>query len=227
MNLNLGYTDVLIIKGKKAGLSLQEMAYVLATAYHETAHTMKPVVEAFWLSEAWRKKNLRYYPWHGRGFVQLTWEKNYIRAAKELNIPALATDPSLALNPGIAAEILIKGMQKGWFTGKDMDDFIDTVDEIDSEELKEYKAARKVVNGIDKALEIGKLALQYEKGLKAAGYTLDASEKPVQPIPDNPGIVLPEERKDSVEHSPGYSEPATSFIENLLKLFQTLFGGKK
>lgn len=226
MDLTLGYTNVIIIKGRKAGLSLQAMAYVLATAYHETAHTMKPVVEAFWLSEAWRKKNLRYYPWHGRGFVQLTWEKNYIRAGKELGID-LTTDPNVVLQPGISAEILVHGMQKGWFTGKDLDDYIDDVDENDDEDLKEYKASRKIVNGVDKALEIGKLALQYEKLLKAAGYGLVDTEKPSQPIPDNPGVIPKEEVHSSVEHSPGYSEPAIPFIEGLLKILTQFFGGKK
>ena len=43
-------------------LSTQEKAYMLATAYHETKYTMQPVREAYWLPEAWRKKNLRYYP---------------------------------------------------------------------------------------------------------------------------------------------------------------------
>lgn len=60
------------------GIGLKsQIAYVLATVEWETAKTFKPVREAFWLSEAWRKKNLRYYPFYGRGYVQLTWEKNY------------------------------------------------------------------------------------------------------------------------------------------------------
>jgi hypothetical protein len=49
------------------------MAYVLATTQWETAQTFKPVREAFWKDEEWRRVNLaRYYPYYGRGFVQLT-----------------------------------------------------------------------------------------------------------------------------------------------------------
>ena len=60
------------------GLSLKpQVAYVLATTEWETAHTFKPVKEAFWLSESWRKNHLHYYPYYGRGFVQLTWKNNY------------------------------------------------------------------------------------------------------------------------------------------------------
>ena len=42
------------------------LAYMLATTFHETARTMLPVREAYWLSEDWRKQHLRYWPWYGR-----------------------------------------------------------------------------------------------------------------------------------------------------------------
>ena len=45
MNMNLGDTRLLIEAGRERGLLRNQMAYVLATAYHETAHTMKPVRE--------------------------------------------------------------------------------------------------------------------------------------------------------------------------------------
>ena len=41
------------------------VAYIMATVKHETNNTFEPVEEAYWLSESWRKANLRYYPWHG------------------------------------------------------------------------------------------------------------------------------------------------------------------
>ncbi len=57
----------------------------IATIAIETAHKFVPVREAFWLDdaygyefgEAWRANNLRYYPYYGRGHIQLTWEDNY------------------------------------------------------------------------------------------------------------------------------------------------------
>lgn len=54
-----------------------QIAYVLATTQWETAQTFEPVREAFWKSKEWRKENFRYYPYHGRGYVQLTWKSNY------------------------------------------------------------------------------------------------------------------------------------------------------
>ncbi len=45
MDLNLGSTRALIDECRKQGLLRNQCAYVLATAYHETAHTMKPIYE--------------------------------------------------------------------------------------------------------------------------------------------------------------------------------------
>lgn len=162
MDLKLGCTQMLIDECKRQGLLRNQCAYVLATSFWETAHTMRPVVEAYWLSEAWRKKNLRYYPWHGRGFVQLTWEKNYQRAAQKLGVP-LDKDPTLALNPEIAAKIAVTGMKFGWFTGRDLDDFIDL-------KHSDFKGARQIINGRDKDDEIAEIARHYDDDLKAAGY---------------------------------------------------------
>ena len=54
-----------------------QIKYIIATVQHETNNTFKPIKEAYWLSEGWRKRNLRYYPYYGRGYVQITWRENY------------------------------------------------------------------------------------------------------------------------------------------------------
>ena len=59
MNMNLGFTHLIVEECRKFGCLRNQAAYILATAYWETARTMHPVVEAYWLSEEWRKKNLR------------------------------------------------------------------------------------------------------------------------------------------------------------------------
>lgn len=162
MNLTLGCTRLLIDECKAQHLLRNQCAYALATSYWETARTMKPVVEAYWLSESWRKKNLRYYPWHGRGFVQLTWEPNYVRAAKELGVP-FDKDPGLALDPVNAAKIAVTGMREGWFTNKKLSDYITL-------QRSDFIGARRIINGIDKAAEIAKIATEYDALLKADGY---------------------------------------------------------
>lgn len=162
MDLKLGFTRLLIDESRRQGLLRNQGAYVLATSFWETAHTMKPVVEAYWLSEQWRKDHLRYYPWYGRGFVQLTWEKNYQLAARLLGV-ALDKDPGLALDPEIAGKIAVTGMREGWFTGKKLDDFITL-------NVSDFEGARKIINGVDRKREIAEIARHYDADLKAAGY---------------------------------------------------------
>ncbi len=162
MDLKLGDTQLIIEEAKSRGVLRNQLAYILATAYHETAHTMKPVVEAYWLSEEWRKKNLRYYPWHGRGYVQITWEYNYQKAEQELGIE-MTDDPNVVLNPEVAKEILVEGMIEGWFTGKKLSDYI-TLSKSD------FVGARKIINGTDKASTIADHAKKYDADLKKIGY---------------------------------------------------------
>ncbi len=53
---------------RRQGIGLDtQIAYVIATVEWETGNTFKPVKEAYWLSEDWRRRNLRYYPYFGRG----------------------------------------------------------------------------------------------------------------------------------------------------------------
>lgn len=177
------YKELIIKVGEKHGLLRNELAYVLATTEWETNRTFQPVKEAYWLSEDWRKKNLRYYPWYGRGFVQLTWEANYKKAGKKLGVD-LTTNPDKAMDPNIAAEVLVVGMKEGWFTGKKLSDYI-TLKKSD------FLNARRIVNGTDKAKEIEALAKKYDKELLASGYGVSkAPSKPVGGSKEEKGTDL-------------------------------------
>ena len=166
MNLDLGHTRLIIDECHRCNLLRNQAAYALATAYHETAHTMEPVREAFNLSENWRRRNLRYWPWYGRGFVQLTWKENYIKAGKELGLD-LTTDPDAVMEPKVSAKILVIGSRDGWFTGKKLSDYITL-------KKSNFVAARRIINGTDKAAHIAELAEQYDDALKAIGYGVAA-----------------------------------------------------
>jgi murein DD-endopeptidase MepM/ murein hydrolase activator NlpD len=85
---------------------LEQMA-AIATVAIETASTFQPVREAFWLSEEWRRDNLRYYPHYGRGFIQLTWDYNYREYGQKLGFD-LINNLDLALDPFIAAMVLAR-----------------------------------------------------------------------------------------------------------------------
>jgi|GEM_PF-5641161 len=138
----------------KQGLKLPEqMAYVLATVEWETNGTFQPVREAYWHDEAWRRANLRYYPYYGRGYVQLTWEANYRKYAKIMGID-LVGNPDLALQPEVALFILVHGFKTGTFTGKKLTDYI-------NEAGCDFIQARRCINALNKAEEIAALAENY------------------------------------------------------------------
>lgn len=134
----------------------EAIQYVLATVQHETNDTFKPVKEAYWLSEKWRKRNLRYYPYYGRGFVQLTWKSNYKKFGELLGID-LVKNPDLALVTKYAIFILVYGMKHGTFTSKKLDDYFGTTG-------SNFIGARNIINGKDKAKRIAMLAQKIKIG---------------------------------------------------------------
>ena len=160
------------------------LAYILATVHHETGPRSReghfqPIQEAYWLSDSWRRRNLRYYPWHGRGYVQLTWRENYQRAENKLGVP-FTKDPTLAMVPEHAAKILITGMVEGWFTGHRLSDHF-TASKTD------WRNARRIVNGTDKAGLIAGYAERYHKAIltarRAEPEPDDAVVDPADPAP--------------------------------------------
>ena len=168
INLDKGDTRLIITHCERYDLLRNQAAYVLATAFWETARTMEPVKEAYWLSEQWRKDNLRYYPWYGRGYVQLTWEENYQRAGDKLGLD-LTTDPDAVMAPATSSLILVEGCRDGWFTGKKLSDYITL-------QQSNFVDARRIVNGTDKADTIAAIAVNYDAALLAEGYGVEDAE---------------------------------------------------
>lgn len=162
--------EAILNEAEKEGTPLRFLAYMLATAYHETAATMQPVAE-------YGKGKGRPYGepvdgkvYYGRGYVQLTWLANYQRAAKELAIN-LVRYPDDALEPDIAAVIMFRGMTEGWFTGKKLSDYIN-LDRTD------YFNARRIINGTDCAQKIAGYAKAFETALREAAYSSQAPKPP-------------------------------------------------
>ena len=173
LRTKVGRLSPVLVKGFESvldaadGAPLAHQAYMLATAYWETNKTMLPVREAYWLSEEWRRKNLRYYPWYGRGYVQITWQKNYAKADKELGLGGkLLLTPDMAMEPEIAARIMRLGMDQGWFTGKSLKTYLPMSGVATREQ---YLNARKIINGTDKDDEIEDFAQIFERCLRDGG----------------------------------------------------------
>lgn len=120
---------------------LRWLAYALATTYHETAATMQPVTE-YGSSSYLRGKP--YWPYIGRGYVQLTWDYNYRKMGGKLGVDLMAPNEDRALDPALAAKILFVGMRDGDFTGKKLSDYFNAT-------ADEPVAARRIINGNDRA----------------------------------------------------------------------------
>ncbi len=145
----------------------RQLAYILATAWHETAATMQPIRErggkAYFLKQydvagqrpALARSNGNTQPgdgarYCGRGYVQLTWKNNYRRIGALIGVD-LVGDPDRALEPEIAATILIRGMEQGWFTGRELSHYF-------SGSRAEWVQARRIVNSLDQAALIADYA---------------------------------------------------------------------
>lgn len=200
IKMNLGDTELILSVCRKYKLSAPETAYVLATAYHETAHTMKPIKE---LGGEKYLKSKKYYPYFGRGYVQLTWKENYIKAGKKLGADFIH-NPGLLLEARYAAPILVVGMIEGWFTGKKLSDYI-------SGTKSDFVGARRIINGTDKASLISDYAKVYLK------YLLNEPEKPVEAPKDYVVPVQPPVPNPSVQ------APKGGFWAKLLELLKKLF----
>jgi Chitinase class I len=149
-----GTIDAIKSECQAQGLILDtQIAYVLATVEWETAKTFRPVREAFWLSEEWRRRNLRYYPFYGRGYVQLTWKNNYEKYSQLLGVD-LVSNPDRAMQAEIALFILVHGFKTGAFTGRKISDYINA-------NVTDFVKARRCINGTDHANDIARLAERY------------------------------------------------------------------
>jgi|SRR6478736_880619 len=131
-------------------------AYCLATTHHETAFTMQPITE--YGSQAYLQGK-SYYPYIGRGYVQLTWYENYERAGLAVGEDLLQF-PDMALEPDLAAHIMFEGMEDGWFTGKCLSDYFNDV-------LDDPINARQIINGNDKDVEIAEYYFDFVDAIKA------------------------------------------------------------
>lgn len=158
-------------EAEKRRTPLKWLSYMLATDYHETAHTMQPIAEyGKGRGKKYGVKGKYGQAPYGRGKVQLTWDYNYEKADLELRLRgALLQNFDLAMRMDIAVQIMFQGMEKGWFTGKKLSDYTD------------YLPMRRIINGTDKANLIAGYAVAFERALREAGYGQWPVSKPVAP----------------------------------------------
>lgn len=143
-------------------MPIDELAYVLATIYWETAHRMTPVKEMG--GEAYLRRK-RYYPYIGVGLVQVTWRANW----EKFGIRSIED----GLSWPTALHAAFMGMTRGMYTGKKLSDYI-------GPGRRDYVNARRIINGTDKAHEIARIAENFRVALMAARRQVGP---PVPPMP--------------------------------------------
>lgn len=168
---------------------LKELAYVFATAYHESTGTWNPSIR-----EYGRGKNRKYGRpdsetgkiYYGRGLCQLTWKFNYQSFKKILGID-FVNDPDLALESKNSVDILMIGMRDGIFTNHKLSMYFD-------ENTTNWVGARKIINGTDRANLIAGYAIKFYDALQ---YKEEKAEG------DNPtDIEMPDESLATNEKNP-------------------------
>ena len=150
-------------------------AYMLATVKHECADKFQPITE-FGNKAYFDKYNAGTsigkrlgntepgdgYLFRGRGYVQITGRNNYQKMTDVLGLSGdedLIAHPECTLHPDIAYRVMSYGMRHGTFTGKKLSDFLNDAG-------SDYKNARKIINGLDKAETIRGYAKSFEQILR-------------------------------------------------------------
>ncbi|TBG83872.1 hypothetical protein ELG69_07035 [Rhizobium leguminosarum] len=155
------------------------LAYILATAYHETAYTMQPVRETLaesdahaveiletafaagrlsWVKAPYWRPDEDGRSWLGRGLVQLTHKRNY-EAMSVLTGIDLVADPDRAMEMDAAVTILIEGMLQGSFTGHKLADHLNAT-------TADWVNARRTVNGTDRAEKLAAYAMIFDAAIR-------------------------------------------------------------
>ena len=213
--------------------NINDLAYALATAWWETGQAMQPVYErgskayfAKYEPSTKRGKTLGNtlagdgYRYRGTGLVQLTGRHNFGVWAKRLGVDLLA-HPELAMQPDIAARILVEGMKLGSFTGKGLAAYIDDIDESDEEDRREYLNARRIVNGTDRDDEIADAAIKFERALRAPGTVPQSPQRaPLPPdVPVMPTLPSPAPGPNKVRTTSVLAAILLPILYGILKFF--------
>ena len=143
------------------------------------------------------------YYYAGKGYPQTTGESNYEKAeaairkqypevvadferrtGKRFDLtvgdqPGDELDPQNILDPAISYATMSYGMRTGMFTGKKLSDYIKGTS-------ADYKNARRIINGTDRAAEIAEIAKGFAEILRACATAVRSDKIPAGDPTDGP-----------------------------------------
>jgi LysM repeat protein len=172
-NANLAQRNIrLIISAWEADDTLRDdrkLAYILATTKHETGQTMQGIHEGF-DANYWRGDYADSGYW-GRGFVQLTHERNYENMEDNTGVD-LTQYPEAALLPAISAIVGVEGIMDGDFhaRGLPLNTYLPATQNAQGQtELgqADWYNARRTVNSTDRADDVAALAREIHTAIQA------------------------------------------------------------
>lgn len=202
------------------------LAYIFATALHETASKVYPVRECLCGSDAcavkctkglWRKGIAKPYyrrdpktkqSYYGRGQIQVTLKSNYYKVGGKLGFgDKLVWKPDMALDPKISGTALIRGMVEGWYTRKRLSHYF-------TRSKTNWHQARRIVNGTfhaDRVAKHGRKFVTFIRTVPASQFVADEPEPETEEEP--PAVEEPVLETDDVKPLPpgvGIEESAGS-----------------
>lgn len=149
---------LLVAECEKQGVTdLRQIAYVLATCYHECRYKSIKEIRAQPGTEVYKMQS-RYWGagFYGRGFSQLTWRKNYQKFSPIVGMD-LVKNPDLVLKPKVGVMILVYGMKHGTFVADGLNSMTDLARYFNAEKTDWFNA-RRIVNGVFRAEMVAEAA---------------------------------------------------------------------
>lgn len=176
------------------------LAYMLATALHETAQAMQPVLETRqpseganpsvdqairrlenswaagrmpWVKTPYWRKNAAGLSYLGRGLPQLTGIENYRKMSPICGVD-LVSHPDQALEPDVAVTIMFEGMIRGSYTGHRLGEYF-------SASAGDPISARRIINALQLAGTVAGYHHKFHVGLLAASAQASAPRVAARP----------------------------------------------
>lgn len=181
-----GFNAILDEWERSKGDDIRQLAYMLATAWHETGTAMQAIIETqqpgegrvsvdtaigrlnrsyaagklTWVKSPYWGRDAKGRSYLGRGLVQLTHATNYRKLGDAIGVDLLA-NPDLALDLRIAIRVMFVGMERGLFTGHSLDRHFHGV-------TADWVNARRIINGTERADVVAAHGRAFHVCLRAA-----------------------------------------------------------
>ena len=107
------------------------------------------------------------WTYRGRGLEHVTGRRNYLRTGQALSVDLIG-NPDALLNLGIAVRSLVTGMETGRYVPNH--DFARHLPSKGDAMQAQFREARRIINGVDKADLLAGYAMTFQAALRVGGW---------------------------------------------------------